>query len=77
MNAQGRKQVKEVLAFIASAKSILETLVEDEQEKIDRMPEGYFSSAKGEKMQEDFDALQNAGNDLESIEYSLEEIAGQ
>jgi hypothetical protein len=75
MNVQTRIEVRAALETLSNVRSILETIRDDEQEKIDRMPEGYFSSAKGEKMQEDFDALENACNDLESIEDNLTEIA--
>lgn len=64
MNTKGRKMIEGYIDSLEEIKSRLETMQEDETEKLDNMPEGLQESERGE-------ALQNAIENLESASDSI------
>lgn len=58
MNKQRRIRVKDALELIDRARGILEEVRDEEQESFDNLPEGLQEGEKGERMQENIDALE-------------------
>lgn len=59
MNKQNKKEIINYICQLEEIKSCIETMLKDETEKLDNMPEGLQESERGE-------ALQNAIDNLES-----------
>lgn len=82
MNKERRKELGKALELIASAKEnvsgareIVESVMSDEQDAFDCMPESLQETERGEAMQENIDQLESVMDELESIEDTLEEQA--
>ena len=77
MNANQRKTLKGYVESLDEIKSNIETMMEDEQSKLDNMPEGLQESERGEAMQEAIDALESAADLCEELDDALNEALGQ
>lgn len=73
MNKQRRIRVKDALELIDRARGILEEVMDEEQESFDNLPEGLQEGEKGERMQENIDALEEFLDNLEETD-DLEEM---
>lgn len=73
MNKQRRIRVKDALELIDRARGILEEVRDEEQESFDNLPEGLQEGEKGERMQENIDALEEFLDNLEETD-DLEEM---
>lgn len=73
MNKQRRIRVKDALELIDRARGILEEVRDEEQESFDNLPEGLQEGEKGERMQENIDALEDFLDNLEETD-DLEEM---
>lgn len=51
MNAERRKEINRALGLIEDAYGILETILEEEKEAFDNLPESLQEGDKGEQMQ--------------------------
>ena len=70
MNAKVRKELHGYIDQLEEIKSCLETMQEDEAEKLNNMPEGLQDSERCEEMQEAIDNLDSAACSIEdAIEY--------
>lgn len=76
MNAKQRKELQGYAYGLDEIKSNIETMMEDEQSKLDNMPEGLQESERGEAMQEAIDNLESASSSLEDAIDYLNEIIG-
>lgn len=76
MNAKQRKELQGYAYSLDEIKSNIETMMEDEQSKLDNMPEGLQESERGEAMQEAIDNLESASSSLEDAIDYLNEIIG-
>lgn len=77
MNAKQRKELQGYVDQLEEIKSCLETMQEDETEKLDNMPEGLQESERGESMQEAIDTLEGAAQSIEeAIDYINEILEG-
>ncbi|MBD5224218.1 MAG: hypothetical protein HDS71_09290 [Bacteroidales bacterium] len=75
MNANRRKRISAIWDKIEDLKAELESIMEEEQECFDNLPESLQDSERGDKMQEAVDALENAASSIdEVIEYLQEAI---
>lgn len=74
MNKAQRKELSEHISELEEIKSALETMQEDETEKLDNMPECLQESERGEKIQEGIDQLDYANNSLQEAIDNLQEI---
>lgn len=74
MNKLRRRQLRAALDLLDEARSILETVQEDEQEAFDNMPESLQSSERGEAMEETISNLEDAVSSLEKIGETFEEV---
>ncbi len=66
----------EAFDLIASAKEIIEEVMEEEQEAFDNMPESIQGSERGEEMEGFIGDLENAADDLDNISDIVGEVAG-
>lgn len=77
MNKQNRKTLQGCVDSLDEIKSNIETMMEEEQEKLDNMPESLQESERGEAMQEAIDNLESASDSLEeAIDYLNEILEG-
>lgn len=52
MNKARRKELAEIISLIEEARERLESVMEEEQEALDNMPESFQCSERGETMEE-------------------------
>ena len=77
MNAKQRRELQGYADSLEEIKSAIETMQEDEECKLDNMPEGLQESERGEAMQEAIDTLEGAVQSLEeAIDYINEIVEG-
>lgn len=76
MNKQNRRDLQGYVDSLEEIKSNIETMMEDETEKLDNMPEGLQESERGEVMQEAIDNLESAASSIEEAIDYLNEIIG-
>ena len=74
MNAQGRKEIAKYIASLEEIKDKLDSMMDEEQDKFDNMPEGLQESERGEVMQEAIKQLETACDNLDEVISALEEI---
>lgn len=81
MNNTRRNAIKTIVsrfddlsALIEELKTDIETIIEEEQDAFDNLPEGFQTGARGEKMEAAIENLQSAADFLEEID--LEELTG-
>ncbi len=68
MNAQRRKWIGSVWDRLDELKSEIESIMEEEQESFDNLPESLQSTERGEKMEE---AIDNLSNSMDSIDEAI------
>lgn len=76
MNKQRRRALRSVMRDIDDAQKSIGSILEEEQETLENMPESLQYSEKGEQMQEYIDILDNACSSCEDLVSSLSEIEG-
>lgn len=74
MNNVRRKNIEKVIGMISDARSLLEELMEEEEEYRDNMPENLQGSERYEKADEACYNMEEAIGNLEDIESTLEEV---
>lgn len=74
MNAKQRKELQGYVESLDEIKSNIETMMEEEQSKLDNMPESLQESERGEAMSEAIENLESASSSLEEAIGYLEEI---
>ena len=74
MNAQGRKEIAKYIASLEEIKDKLDSMMDEEQDKFDNMPEGLQESERGEAMQEAIEQLETACDNLDEELSALQEI---
>lgn len=73
MNKERRKRITEAQELLSQARSILETVRDEEQEAYENLPESLQEGERGQRMEEAADILDIAVDDLEDMESKLEE----
>lgn len=77
MNAPRRKSIQEVIDQLEELKSTIETIMDEEQEAYDNLPENLQGSERGEAMSEAADNLDSAYNSMDEVlEYLTAAIDG-
>ncbi len=71
MNKERRKEINQIIAELEDLKSRIESVLEEEQEYLDNMPESFQDGEKGEKAQAAIDALEYA---VQSIEETFDNL---
>lgn len=74
MNKQGRDRLARAATMIDEAKSIIEAVAEEEQEKFDNLSEGLQASERGQKMEEAASTLEDLASTLDDVLSSLGEV---
>lgn len=73
MNDDRRKRIDEAMEHISAARELLDTVIAEEQEAFDNLPEGLQNSERGQKMEETAGSLYSVHSDLEDMESLLGE----
>ena len=77
MNAPRRKSIQEVIDQLEELKSTIETIMDEEQEAYDNLPENLQGSERGEAMSEAADNLDSAFSSMEEVlDYLTSAIEG-
>lgn len=71
MNRTRRASVKRVIGGLSDIQSMIESILEEEQDALDAMPENLEGSDMYGRMEDSVDALDNA---LDSIESAIEDL---
>lgn len=66
MNKSRRKKLAEASEMISQASSIIESVMDEEHEAYDNLPESIMDGERGEKMEQAIEFLESAISDLES-----------
>ena len=70
MNNKRRKEISKISSILEDAKSRLSTVIDEEQEAFDNMPESLQGSERGCESEEALDSMNDAIDSIESaIEY--------
>lgn len=73
INDDRRKRIDEAMEHLSAAREILDTVIAEEQEAFDNLPEGLQNSERGQKMEETVGSLYSVHSDLEDMEDLLGE----
>lgn len=74
MNKQGRKRLAEAALLIEQAKDIIVEVREEEEEKLENMPESFRNGEKGEQMETYIEYLNEAEEKADDAICNLNEI---
>jgi len=74
MNKERRKKLQEAITKLDEARSIIETVRDEEQEAFDNMPESFQYAERGHKMDEAIGSMTDVADDLESAVENLNEV---
>lgn len=74
MNKQGRKRLAEAAALLEQAKDIITEVREEEEEKLENMPESFRYGEKGEEMEQYVEYLNEAEEQVDDAISGLNEI---
>lgn len=66
MNKYRRKELEKISLLVEASRSLLEEILNEEQEAFDNLPESLQYSEKGERMEEIIGYLEDSLIDLES-----------
>jgi len=77
MNAKGRKELQGLIEKLDEVKTDLEFMQEDEQSKLDNLPEGIQDSERGEAMQNAIDQLEYACDSIQEAIDNLQTVVDQ
>ena len=75
MNKNRRKRIKEAVALLTTAFSIVEHISDDERDCLDNMPENLEYSERYEKMESAVDKLDDAAQGIQDVIDLLNEAA--
>jgi len=73
MNKQRRKSITDILVQVEELKSQIESLLDEEQESFDNMPESLQGSERGEACETAINALQEAVDSADCVIGALNE----
>lgn len=74
MNKQGRKRLKEIEETLKKAQETLEEMAQEEQTKLDNMPESFRYGFQGGEMETVIDYLKEAAQQISDAIYGINEI---
>ena len=75
MNATRRKSLVEVTDLLQRAKDLLETVVDDERDALDNMPDSLRDSDRGQDMEAGLDSMDGAVSEIESAIDQIMEVS--
>lgn len=74
MNKERRKQLDRSFVLINAATDIIQSVMEDEQEAYDNLPESFQNGERGEQMSGNIESLEEATGYLEDAKSAMEDI---
>lgn len=74
MNNARRKKLKEIVSVLEKAKSDIEGVLNDEQDALDNLPEGFQDSEWASAMQDAMDSMENSMDAIDDGINYLQEI---
>lgn len=74
MNKQRRKEIARIRELIQAAHDDLETVMEEEREYFDNMPESFQMGVKGEAAEANVDSLEEAVDGLDEVLNNIDNI---
>lgn len=74
MNNVRRKELRSIITEIENVKSRLDSVLNDEQDAFDNLPEGLQCSMRGEDMEEAIDAMESACDSLDEAIDGLNDL---
>lgn len=74
MNKQRRQELNDIISELDDLKDRLNSVMEEEQEAYDNMPESLQDSERGEEMQFNVDMLDSIVTDIECVIENINEI---
>lgn len=77
MNKARRNQLKEIQEKMSELRDMIDTVLAEEQEAYDNLPESFQDSERGEAIQTAIEAMESAMESCEEAENSLEEAQEQ
>lgn len=67
MNNARRKTLKQAVALLENANNIIESVLDEEQDSYDNLPEGLMDSDRGTQMEENIDTLSNIQDEISNF----------
>lgn len=67
MNNVRRKELRSIIKEIETVKTRLDSVLSDEQDAFDNLPDGLQCSMRGEDMEEAIDAMESACDSLDEV----------
>ena len=67
MNNARRKTLKQAIALLENANNIIESVLDEEQDSYDNLPEGLMDSDRGTQMEENIDTLSNIQDEISNF----------
>lgn len=74
MNRERRKRIMQLAEKLSEVRTSLESILNEEEDAFDNMPESLQESERGEQMQEYIEVMGEAISYIEEMESNLEEI---
>ena len=74
MNNVRRKELRSIITEIETVKTRLDSVLSDEQDAFDNLPEGLQCSMRGEDMEEAIDAMESACDSLDEVIDGLSDL---
>ena len=74
MNKQRRKEIKNAIELLDGVKEQLESILFDESDYFDNMPENLQGSIRGEESENAIDIIQDVVDEIDNCIVSLNEI---
>ena len=73
MNAARRKRLAKVTDLLQEAKDLLQTVMDEERDALDNMPDSLRESDRGQEIEAGLDAMEEAFNEVESAMAQIED----
>lgn len=67
MNNTRRKTLKQAVTLLENANNIIESVLDEEQDSYDNLPEGLMDSDRGTQMEENIDTLSNIQDEISNF----------
>ena len=67
MNNERRKEIEKAIKYIEEAQEIISSMMDEEQEAYDNLPESFQYGDRGEQLQENIDDMDSCGDTLQDV----------
>lgn len=74
MNRKRRKRIMQLAEKLSEVRTSLESILKEEEDAFDNMPESLQESERGEQMQEYIETMEEAISNIEEMESNFKEI---